>query len=348
MKLKSPKLTWRTRRRLKTAGIILGSGLALGLLVWLCWVLWLGRFVVYSRDAVRLDFDWQTPGSYVAALPPETPTVSIVYDDGSETVVQRNQERTQLNGCYITAQMLIDDIAGVDALIRELPKGTAIMLELKNGSGTFYYDTELPRASVSSKIDKAAMKSLLSYLAKADYYTIAKIPAFRDRAYGLKNVPQGIYHVNKKGLWPDNNNCYWLNPTNPTVLSYISSIVQELKEMDFDEVLLADFSVPVSDKVYFKEDRTEALKNAANTIIESCGSEYFTISFGVTSSTFPLPEGRTRMYLSGVEAQNVGAVIAQSKVENAEIRIVFLADTNDTRYDEYGVMRPLTMAPSKK
>ena len=48
------------------------------------------------------------------------------------------------------------------------------------------------------------------------------------------------------------------------------------------------------------------------------------------------------MYLTGVEAQNVGAVIAQSKIENPEIHIVFLVDTNDTRYDEYGVLRPLS------
>ena len=73
MKRRIFNLTWRTRKRLKIAGIILGSTLALVLAVWLCWILWLGRFVVYSRDAVRLDFDWQTPGSFVAAQPPELP-----------------------------------------------------------------------------------------------------------------------------------------------------------------------------------------------------------------------------------------------------------------------------------
>ena len=49
MKLKAPNLTYRTRTRLKTAGLIVGGAAALGLLAWLCWVLWLGRFVVYSR-----------------------------------------------------------------------------------------------------------------------------------------------------------------------------------------------------------------------------------------------------------------------------------------------------------
>jgi hypothetical protein len=337
-------LTFRTRRRLKGLFIALLSLTMAFILAWLGWVVYLERYIIYTRDGVVLDLDLdldQYDEGVVATPPDANETVPIFYNEGSNAQ-EMNAELTQLWGYYISFDALAKDINACRDQLALLPAGTPVMIELKSGYGKFHYSTSVPGAELSDSVNIAEVDSLIQDLRSRNLYLIAKVSAFRDRAYGLKNVPQGIYHVNKKGLWPDNNNCYWLNPTNPTVLSYISSIVQELKEMDFDEVLLADFSVPVSDKVYFKEDRTEALKNAANTIIESCGSEYFTISFGVTSSTFPLPEGRTRMYLSGVEAQNVGAVIAQSKVENAEIRIVFLADTNDTRYDEYGVMRPLS------
>ena len=337
-------LTFRTRRRLKGLFIALLSLTMAFILAWLGWVVYLERYIIYTRDGVVLNLDLnldQYDEGVVATPPDANETVPIFYNEGSNAQ-EMNAELTQLWGYYISFDDLAKDINACRDQLALLPAGTPVMIELKSGYGKFHYSTSVPGAELSDSLNIAEVDSLIQDLRSRNLYLIAKVSAFRDRAYGLKNVPQGIYHVNKKGLWPDNNNCYWLNPTNPTVLSYISSIVQELKEMDFDEVLLADFSVPVSDKVYFKEDRTEALKNAANTIIESCGSEYFTISFGVTSSTFPLPEGRTRMYLSGVEAQNVGAVIAQSKVENAEIRIVFLADTNDTRYDEYGVMRPLS------
>lgn len=337
-------LPYRTRRRLKALGIAAASLVMVFVIGWLGWVVYLERYIIYTRDGVVLDLDLdldQYDEGVVATPPDANETVPIFYNEGSNAQ-EMNAELTQLWGYYISFDDLAKDINACRDQLALLPAGTPVMIELKSGYGKFHYSTSVPGAELSDSLNIAEVDSLIQDLRSRNLYLIAKVSAFRDRAYGLKNVPQGIYHVNKKGLWPDNNNCYWLNPTNPTVLSYISSIVQELKEMDFDEVLLADFSVPVSDKVYFKEDRTEALKNAANTIIESCGSEYFTISFGVTSSTFPLPEGRTRMYLSGVEAQNVGAVIAQSKVENAEIRIVFLADTNDTRYDEYGVLRPLS------
>ena len=337
-------LPYRTRRRLKALGIAAASLVMVFVIGWLGWVVYLERYIIYTRDGVvlNLDLDLDQYDEGVVATPPDAnETVPIFYNEGSNAQ-EMNAELTQLWGYYISFDDLAKDINACRDQLALLPAGTPVMIELKSGYGKFHYSTSVPGAELSDSLNIAEVDSLIQDLRSRNLYLIAKVSAFRDRAYGLKNVPQGIYHVNKKGLWPDNNNCYWLNPTNPTVLSYISSIVQELKEMDFDEVLLADFSVPVSDKVYFKEDRTEALKNAANTIIESCGSEYFTVSFGVTSSTFPLPEGRTRMYLSGVEAQNVGAVIAQSKIENPEIHIVFLVDTNDTRYDAYGVMRPLS------
>ena len=59
---------------------------------------------------------------------------------------------------------------------------------------------------------------------------------------------------------------------------------------------------------------------------------------------FPLPEGRTRLYLSGVEAKEVGARASQVTFENPQARLVFFADTNDTRFDEYGVLRPIEVS----
>ena len=64
----------------------------------------------------------------------------------------------------------------------------------------------------------------------------------------------------------------------------------------------------------------------------------------MTSDTaFPLPEGRTRIYLESVSAKNVGAVAAQVNIDDPQVRIVFVSNTNDTRFDEYSVMRPISM-----
>ena len=343
MKRRMFNLTWRTRKRLKTAGLVLGTILGLGLAIWLCWILWLGRFVVYSRDAARLDFDWQTPGPFVVAEQPEEPTVSILYDDGSQTVVQRNPELTQINGCYITAQMLIDDIAGVEALIREQPKGTAIMLELKAGSGTFYYKTQMPRASVSSKIDKEAMKSLLSYLEKADYYTIARIPAFRDRAYGLENTSSGIHHSSGGYLWAGADNCYWLDPAKSGPRNYLITIAEELRDLGFNEVVFTDFTFPPTEDILYEGDKLAALNEAAQYLAENLMTEDFCVSFLCNEEGFVLPAGRTRLYRDGVDASMAQNVASALTIPNSQINLVYLTEANDTRFDAFSVLRPLSL-----
>ena len=341
MKLKAPNLTWRTRKRLKTTLVLLGSLLALAAAAWLCWILWLGRFVVYSRDAARLDFDWQTPGAFVAAEPPEMPAINIVYDDGSEDVVLRNQPLAQMNGCYITAQMLMDDIAGVEELIRELPKGTAIMLEMKAGSGTFYYDTEQPRATVSSRIDKEAMKSLLSYLAKADYYTIAQIPAFRDRAYGLENTSSGIHHSSGGYLWAGSDNCYWLDPAKSGPRSYLIEIAAELRDLGFNEVVFTDFCFPPTEDILYEGDKLTALNEAAQHLAYNLATEDFCVSFLCNEPGFVLPEGRTRLYRDKVDASMAQSVADSLAVPDRQINLVYLTEANDTRFDAFSVLRPL-------
>ena len=347
MKLKAPKFTWRTRKRLKTAGILLGSAAALALAAWLCWILWLGRFVVYSRETVRLDFDWQTPGPFVTAEPPEEPAVNILYDDGSETVVQRSQALTQMNGCYVTAQMLVDDIAAVEELIREQPKGTAILLELKAGSGTFYYDTEMPQASVSSKLDKEAMTALLSYLAKADYYTIAKIPAFRDRAYGLANTSSGILHSSGGYLWAGADKCYWLDPAKSGPRSYLISIATELRDLGFDEVVFTDFSFPPTEDILYEGDKLAVLNETAQHLVHNLVTEDFCVSFLCNEEGFVLPEGRTRLYRDGVDASMAQNVASTVTVPNTQINLVYLTEANDTRFDTFSVLRPLPLGATQ-
>ena len=343
MKLKLPNLTWRTRKRLKTTALVLGSVTALTFLLWLCWVLWLGRFVVYSREGVRLDFDWVTPGSFVAAVPPEERPVNILYDDGSETVVEKSRELEKLIGCTVSIDLLTDDLAAVDAAIRQQPKGTAILLELKSGTGNFYYKTAMPKANVSSKIDKAAMENLLNYLAKADYYLIASVPAFRDRAYGLENTSYGIHHSSGRYLWAGDDKCYWLDPAKNGTRAWLVEIAAELRDLGFDEVVFTDFCFPPTEDILYEGDKLTALNEAAEHLVYNLATDDFCVSFLCNEEGFVLPEGRTRLYRDKVDASMAQAVAEALTVPDKTINLVYLTEAMDTRFDAYGVLRPLSL-----
>ena len=71
----------------------------------------------------------------------------------------------------------------------------------------------------------------------------------------------------------------------------------------------------------------------------------FTLSFGTSDPTLTLPEGaRSRIYLQNIDASNVDAAVEQTTVPDKAAQVVFLATTNDTRFDKYSVLRPLSAA----
>lgn len=341
MKLKLPDLTYRTRKRLRAIGLTVGITAVLALVIWVCWVIWLGRFVVYSRDGVRLDFHWQTPGEAVSAVPPEELPINIIYDDGSEVVVDKVKPLERLSGYYVTVDMLLEDVAEVEQVIREQPKGTAVLLELKTASGNFLYDSDLPDASVSSRVDTDAVGALIDYLARADYYTIASVPAFPDRAFGLENTAYGLHHSSGRYLWADEDRNYWMDPTKNGTRSWLVSIASELRDLGFDEVVFTDFRFPDTADIIFEGDRLTALNETAQHLTYNLSTDSFCVSFVCNDPGFILPEGRTRLYRSDVEASMAQEVAAAAHISSMELNLVYLTEANDTRFDAFGVLRPL-------
>lgn len=338
-------IPYRTRRVLNRVGTVLLIALLLGILAWLCWVIWLERYVVYTDDGAKLDFEISAQDfvGEVAVPPVAAENIGIYYNEGADALDLSNA-LTQLNGYYIDSNMMQKDMAAIWEDIKILPAGTPVMIDMKGGYGSFFYSSNLDNAIHSQSVAVAAVDELIKELQKRGFYTIARVSAFRDYNYGLNHVPCGLYMLSRAGLWPDDGGCYWLDPTNASTISWITSIVLELKGIGFNEVLLTDFRFPNSDQYIFNGDKTEALTAAANKLVSTCATESFTLSFCVDSPAFALPDGRCRMYLEGINAANVGSTASQVVIPDPEIRLVFIAATNDTRFNSYGVLRSLEVA----
>ena len=343
------RLSYRTQRMLQRLGIIGAICLMLFIIAWFCSVVFLERYVVYTRDGAMLDLSISANDIIGEAVtPPSAGTnVSIYYNEGDDAI-NMSDELQQMDGYYINIDALKTDIAGCWDLLEPLNANTPILIDLKGGYGSTYYSSTLPGIITSSEVSVASVDELIGYMNEKNFYTIARISAFRDYNYGLNHVPAGLMHVNGKGLWPDEGHCYWLDPTKEMTLEWIASIITEIKNMGFDEVVLTDFCFPESDMVRFDGDKDAALLNAANWLTQKCGGGKFAISFSVTNHEFPVPAGRSRMYLEKVPATNVGAVATKvsENLTEPEIRLVFMADTNDTRFNSYGVLRPLSISPA--
>lgn len=344
-------LTYRTKRRLYRAGLIGAIVLLVVILVGFCWVIWLERYVVYTRDGATLNFDLvDTPSAGHLAMPPSAgETVPIYVNEGLDAI-DLNRDLSQMRGYYIDGEMLQNDVAAVREMVAKLPSDTAVMLDVKSIWGQFNYTSKVSNVTISNRVDVIQVDKLITDITSRNLYTIAVVPAFRDRYFFLinnANTSMGLAIKGKGYLWQDDENCYWFDPSDNDTLSWLGSIVTELKDLGFDEVVLSEFRIPETDRIIFKDDRNEAIKKAAQTLVTSCATDNFAVSFLVADSNFPMPEGRSRLYVENVGPKNVGAVAARLNFPNPQAQLVFMSTTNDTRYDEYSVIRPISMASTQ-
>lgn len=336
---------YRTRRRLRRLGTFLLAVLIFGILVTICWTTWVQRYIIYTRDGVVLNFDqdYHIQEGIVAVPPGDEDSISIYFNEG-DNALELSTELTQLKGYYISTSVLASDIAGTMETVRSLESGTAVMVDVKSIKGVYYYSTQIEGANTAN-IDLNAADALIQQVTKGDYYAIARLPAFRDYYFGLNFVDEGLPYAYGTGyLWMDDNGCYWLKPNSTKVLNRLIEIVDELKALGFDEVVFTDFCFPNTENITFNGDKNEAIVSAMNTLISNCNTSGFAVSFSVSNHTLPIPEGRSRLYLESIPAKNVGLIASQVVITEPDIRLVFMAETNDTRYDDYGVIRPIETA----
>lgn len=333
-------LPYRTRCALRRLLFVLLALAVLAFVVWGCWMIWLSRYVVYTRDGVKLDF----------SLPEKVPTGQTAKPTEPEDKIQVNYSDdvaggstplTQLKGYYADINALTAGIPAVKAQIQALPAGTPVMVDVKSISGRFFYSSGVSDVR-SETINTQEMDDLIDYLDQSGMYTIARLPALRDFYYGLNHVSDGL-PIEGGYLWPDEQGCYWLNPNSGGTLTYLAQIVNELKALGFDEVVFYDFCFPNTNEIIFKQDKTEALSNAAKTLVSSCATDRFAISF-VSSAVFQVPEGRCRLYIQNAEPSNAANLAQQTGLADPTIRVVFLTELHDTRFDDYSVLRPLSAA----
>ena len=339
------RLTYRTRRFWRRVLVIGGYLALIAALVLVCWAVWLERFVVYGENGASFRFDYVSPeGQPQVAVPPETTPVNIYYNEGAD-FINTSSDLTRLRGYYITTDQLRDDLDRVREQLQELPEGSAVMLDLKSIYGNFYYSSSLEEAPSTDQADVLAIDRLIEELvADKDLYVIARMPALKDRAYGLAHTSYGLAHPGGY-LWAEKDQCYWLDPTHNGTLTRLISIAGELREMGFDEVVFTEFRFPDTDNIVWNSTmtRTQALEAAAEVLVTTCATARFAVSFQTDNGLFNLPAGRSRLYLEGITASGVSAAAEKAPVANAEVNLVFVTQANDTRFDSCGVMRPLNI-----
>ena len=341
-------IPYRTQQRLKWLAGALLILLAVALIFGALWFVWLQRYVMYTREdgaVLNMDLPEKMAQGVTAEEPAPTEGIEIYYNEG-EDKLNLSTDLAQLKGYYVTGSTLAKDPDGVLEQIQSLPEGTPIMLELKNIYGMFYYSTATGRPT-SDEADVRGVDNLIRTLKDSRYYTIACIPALRDRAYGLEDPNEGLA-VSAGYLWMDGDGCYWLDPTRDKILSYMMDIATELRLLGFDEVVFDEFRFPNTDSIVFSGDRKTTLESTAQSLVNACSTDLFAVSF-ISDGSWQEPEGRSRVYRRDIsDTIKLMEFNNSVAVEDPEIKVVLLTNNLDEGFEAYSVLRPIELAMEEK
>lgn len=130
---------------------------------------------------------------------------------------------------------------GADYIMNTLaPEDMVLAVKRENGGITYDTQVSVPQNVV---VERGRPLDCLKQLLASDRYTVARICCFADAAYA-RGLPETALVREDDSIWYDANGGAWLDPTDPTVLSYITSLVKECASLGFDEVLLDWFCYP--------------------------------------------------------------------------------------------------------
>ena len=93
-------MSYRTQLMLRRALMVCLWLVIIGLLLWACWMVWIQRYVVYTRsDGAVLNFEMsETLPAGQVARPPETDMEIEIYYNEGEGKVDLSTELSQLKG----------------------------------------------------------------------------------------------------------------------------------------------------------------------------------------------------------------------------------------------------------
>lgn len=178
----------------------------------------------------------------------------------------------------------------------------AAVITLKDDRGYLYYPSSQPLAANSisaSTVDAAAVADTLR---SAGVTPVAGLCAFKDSIAPYTDREAAVWYGDQGVIWLDTSielgGKPWLNPNAPAAQQYIAGLIEEVREMGFEQVLLQDLQFPqgygLEMAYYGQMDETRA------GLLARLGQQYQAIE-GVTV-WFEFPAGA----LSGEEVEPFG------------------------------------------
>lgn len=238
----------------------------------------LQKYAVINKDSVSIalpiladeDAVFDSQGHEIKTYDPVNVSVVLEEPDYSGIAAVAGAEVEAMRAIFVPYTDLNHD--KLQEYVGRLNQGNALLLEMKPRSGQLMWESQAEMAvnyGISVPSDTtAAVKEFLAEMEEKDVYLAAQISCCIDNllptrttAYTIKKEV-GMNYQDEKGLW--------LDAYNEAVRKYAAQMAQELFDMGFDEVVLADVAHPT-----LAEEMTllytNEISSQRNTALAVCG-----------------------------------------------------------------------------
>jgi hypothetical protein len=122
----------------------------------------------------------------------------------------------------------------------------ALVIDWKPDSGLLPYVSSLPEAITAGAVSAAPEAlAVLRAIQERNIYVIARISCFHDHTVASRYTDKRLSVQTQGNIqWIDRNNTGWLNPYIPQARDYITGVVLEAAEAQFDEIWLDNVCFP--------------------------------------------------------------------------------------------------------
>lgn len=244
-------------RRKKRNYALVPTAIAVGVIT-LIVVLFYGmqKYAVITKDGVNVELPILTKGETVIDESGhevkvfEPVEVDVVYDEPDYSYIKATAGKNvpEMRAIFVPSENINHD--KLMEYANRLKSGNALVLEMKPRSGLLMWNSTAQVASsygLSTPTEITdQMPEFIAQLKSDDIYLVAQISCCLDAMFTARSTSVALRRADNGANYIDGYGT-WLDPYSQTVRNYIAELAQELFDMGFDEVVLADVAHPVLD-----------------------------------------------------------------------------------------------------
>ena len=212
----------------------------------------LQKYAVINKDSVSIELPiladknavFDSQGHEIKSFDPVNVSVVLEEPDYSGIEAVAGAKVKPMRAIFVPYTDLNHD--KLQEYVSRLNQGNALLLEMKPRSGQLMWESQAEMAvnyGISVATDTtAAVRDFLAEMEEKDIYLAAQISCCIDNLLPTRTSAYTI--KNEIGMNYQDGNGFWLDAYNEAVRKYAAQMAQELFDMGFDEVVLADVAHP--------------------------------------------------------------------------------------------------------